>query len=351
VSFRGGLNYNAMMLTALRKWRFPLLLIVFHLLALAIVVFFQIRWPWLVRSSGAEALLSAALLIFGGADVALLGIWAGLASCRPIARWLAITICTICWCGIYYDQGILRMLRNWSNLGDIDWDYRLFLGLAAIFGLPSLTISNMGGALGVLQRRGAQFKRLTADELHRDAGHRQFQISHLLLLTAVLSFVLGFSANSRQWLSRQISMQWSFAAYAPLYSAETVIFSAFGLATIALVATWAVLGCGRPWLRLAMALATGGFMGFAWAVAFTSPRHQEHLFSNGLFSASVGLLQAALICAVLSIVRYRGYRFASRFDVPPGWSYATNVKNIAEAAKNSSDSSVATVRFLGMARQ
>jgi hypothetical protein len=67
-----------------------------------------------------------------------------------------------------------------------------------------------------------------------------------------------------------------------------------------------------------MALATGGFMGFAWTVAFTSPRHQEHLFSNGLFSAGVGLTQAWLICAVLLIVRYRGYRLARRFDVPPG---------------------------------
>jgi hypothetical protein len=303
------------MSTAPRNCWFPLLLIAFHALALAIIVFFQIRWPWLVRSSAGDALLSAALLIFGGADVALLGIWAGLASCRPIARSLAIAVCIVCWCGIYYDQGILRMLRNWSNLGDIDWDYRLFLGLTAIFGLPILTISNIAGALVAMQRRGAQFERLTTDELRRDAGHRQFQISHLLLLTAVLSFVLGFSANSRQWLSRQISMQWSFAAYAPLYSAETVIFSAFGLATIALGAIWAALGCGRPWLRLAMALATGGFMGFAWTVAFTSPRHQEHFFSNGLFSASVGLLQAALICAVLLIVRYRGYRFASHSDV------------------------------------
>jgi hypothetical protein len=300
------------MLTAFRKWRFPLLLVAFHAPALAAVVYFQIRWPWLVGSSAAEASLSAALLSVGGADVGLLGLWAGLASRRPIARWLAIVVCIFCWCGVY-DPDIFWTFRHWSSIGSIG-QYGLSFELTALFGLPVLAISNIAGALVVLQRRGARFERLTADELHREAGHRQFQISHLLLLTAVLSFVLGFSANSRQWLSRQISMQWGFAAYAPIYSAETAIFSAFALATIALVAVWAALGRGRPALRLAMALATGGFMGFAWTVAFTSPRHQEHLFWNGLFSAGVGVLQAALICAVLLVVRYRGYRFAADWD-------------------------------------
>ncbi|HEV7222589.1 MAG TPA: hypothetical protein VGN42_07800, partial [Pirellulales bacterium] len=164
------------MLTAFRKWRFPLLLVAFHAPALAAVVYFQIRWPWLVGSSAAEASLSAALLSVGGADVGLLGLWAGLASRRPIARWLAIVVCIFCWCEVY-DPAVLRMLRNWSYwsyLARANREYRLFLELTALFGLPVLAISNIAGALVVLQRRGARFERLTADELHREAGHRQF---------------------------------------------------------------------------------------------------------------------------------------------------------------------------------
>lgn len=72
------------MLAALRKCWFPLLLVAFHALALAIIVFFQIRWPWLVRSAAAEVILSAALLIFGGAAGPLGG-----ASLLPADRSLA----------------------------------------------------------------------------------------------------------------------------------------------------------------------------------------------------------------------------------------------------------------------
>ncbi len=130
----------------------------------------------------------------------------------------------------------------------------------------------------------------------------------MLLLVTVLSLLLAGATNGRQWLSEHVSMRWNFAAYAPVYSAETVIFSAFLLVAITLTIVWAALSSGRPWLRLAMALLAAALFGFAWALSFTNAEHQDQLIWNGLFSAGVGLLQAVLMSGALLIVRSRGYR-------------------------------------------
>ena len=83
---------------------------------------------------------------------------------------------------------------------------------------------------------------------------------HLLLLATVLSLVLGASVNCRQWLARQSLPAWTPALDAPVNSLETVFFSAFTLAATTLAVVWAVLTCGRPWLRLASACSPPAFL-------------------------------------------------------------------------------------------
>jgi hypothetical protein len=317
--------YNAGMFAALRKNGVALLLIASHALAIAASEHFGLYWFLRVyRSPEAEAAVAATVLVVVGVDLGLLGLWAALSSCRPMWRRLATAACIVAWCE-NYEPILLWMLRNARHF---DWQrakYHFFFELAAPFGLALLTIAGITCARGVLNRRGGTFRRLTENEQQREAGFRQFQLSHLLLLTLVLSLVFGFSINGRQWLSRTISMRWQCVFEAPIYSAETVLFSAFCLATTTLTTAWAVLGMGRPWLRLAMAWAAAGFLGAAWAFAFTSPYHQEFLPVNAAFSAGVGLLQAALMSVVLLIFRRRGYRFAPETEGPARGDAETNL--------------------------
>ena len=306
--------YNAGMLAALRKNRVALLLVACHALAIAAADKFGMSWlQWAVRSPAAALFVSATVLIFVGGDLGLIGLWGSLSSCRPIARRLVAAACAVACC-IVYEPGVLWLLRDWSYFGDSKRLYGVSLGLTALLGLPLLTIATTTSALAVARRRGAIFARLAPDALQREAGYPQFQISHLMLLTLVLSLLLGFSINSRQWLSRIISMRWQFAFEAPFYSAETVLFSAFCLTAITLATAWAALGYGRPWARLLMTWSAASLIGGAWAFSFTSPRHQEFLPANAAFSAGVGLSQAVLMSVVLLIVRRRGYRFAPKID-------------------------------------
>lgn len=309
-------HYNAGMFAALRKNRVALLLVALHALAIAASEYFGLRWFLLTpRSPVAEAAVSATVLVVVGVDLGLLGLWAALSDCRPMVRRLALAACTIAWCEIY-QPNLLWISARYPGL---DWQrvkYHFVFGLAAPFGLALLTIAGITCALGVVKRRGGIFKQLTENERQREAGLRQFQLSHLLLLTLVLSLVFGFSINGRQWLSRTVSMRWQWTFEAPIYSAETVVFSGFCLAAITLATAWAVLGLGRPWLRLATAWAAAGFLGAAWAFAFTSPNHQEFLPANAAFSAGVGLLEALLLSVVLLVVRFRGYRLATGMEAP-----------------------------------
>jgi hypothetical protein len=315
VALRQTAPYNAGMFAALRKNGVALLLIASHAIVLAIIAYFDIRWSKLVGSRAGRSVAGAAVLIGGGADAGLLGLWAALGSNRTIVKWVATAACVVCWWCVY-DPDAIWIVRNWSSFGDYAMQYHIYTHYVGVAALAALTIAASAAALGVVKRRGAEFRMLSADELQRERGQGQFQISHLLLLTAVLSLVLAFSVNGRPWLSRPVSLRWNFPAYAPFYSAEAVMFSGFSLATITLVSAWAALGFGRPWLRLAMALAAACFIGFAWAFAFTSPRHQDRLLWNVAYSAGVALLQAAMMSAALVIVRNRGYRFAPAAEQP-----------------------------------
>ena len=303
-------------LAILRKNRLPLALVALHALALALVAYFRISWPQLAGSTTGRLSGAALLLIAGGADLGLLGLWAALAPQRAIAKGLAVAACVFCWCGVY-DPNIARMLHDWTFFTVVAEDYRYYAHYVGLAGLAAVTVTVSAIALAAVQRRGSRLKRLSDEELQREAGHGQFQISHLLLLTAVMSLVLAFAVNGRPWLSRAVSMKWRFAAYAPFYSSEAVMFSAFSLTAMTLAAAWASLGYGRPWLRLAMALATASFTAAAWAYAFTSPRHEEHLFWNVAYSAAVGLLQGVVVNAILLVVRGWGYRFAPVIEESP----------------------------------
>lgn len=297
------------MFAALRKNAVALLLIASHAIVLAIIAYFGIRWSNLVGSRAGRSAAGAAVLIGAGADAGLLGLWAALGANRAIVKWLATAACVVCWCGVY-DPDAIWIVRNWSWYGDYAMQYHVYTHYVGVAALATLTISASALALGIVKRRGAEFRKISPDELQRERGQGQFQISHLLLLTAVLSLVLAFSVNGRPWLSRPVSLRWHFPAYAPFYSAEAVMYSGFSLATITLASAWAALGFGRPWLRLAMALAAACFIGFAWAFAFTAPRHEGRLLWNIAYSAGVGLLQAAVLSGALLVVRNRGYRFA-----------------------------------------
>ena len=298
------------MLAGLRKYQTALLLVAWHALAVIASAYFDFRWFLGNGSPTARSGVSGAVLVIAGADLGLLSLWAALGSCRPVVRWIVIAACVGAW-RLVYLPGLLYLLRNWSYIRIADWRSFFLFGEAAIFGLALLTVAGVACALGVVKRRVGTLRRLSPDELQHDAGCRQFQISHLLMLTALLAMVLGFSLNAREFLSRQTSMRWHFADEAPIYSAETVLFSAFCLMTTTLTTAWAALGVGRPWLRLAMAWATASLLGAAWAFGFTSPRHDAFLPSNAAFSSGVAWLQAVLMSFALLIVRFRGYRFGS----------------------------------------
>jgi hypothetical protein len=283
------------------------LIVAIHFLALACVVYFDNYWSNRRRGPAAATTISAGLLVCLGADLALLAFWLMLSSTGVAARVIATVFSTLCWIGIY-DPRICGTLRNWRYYGGSGWQYHFYSRCAATGGLALMVISIMACALWAVRRRGAKLRQLKADELHREPGNRQFQVSHLLIFVAVLSLVLAYSINSRQWLSPRISLRWDFAGYAPIESAETVLYSAFTLSTVSLALAWATLGYGRPWLKLIMALTAAGFLGFAWAYSFTSAQHEKFLLGNVLFSMIVALLQAIVISVALLSVRFRGYR-------------------------------------------
>lgn len=189
------------------------------------------------------------------------------------------------------------------------------LECAATVGLVVLVIFILACALSAVQRRRLQFRRLSKDELHAEVSSRQFQVLDLLALAGVVSLFMGFSINCRAWFSRQISMRWNFLLYAPVQTAETVLFSALLLATVSLALVWATLAFGRPWLKLAMTVAAAGLLGFCWAYAFTSTRYQQNLIWNGLMSMAITFSQAILIGGALLIVRRRGYRLTPKPEI------------------------------------
>jgi hypothetical protein len=295
------------MAAVFRKCLGPCLLVGLHGGAFAVMAHQQVRWDSMLRGSNYELVVSAALLACLGADVGLLGVWAAVSKRHLAVRWLTTVGCLACWCFIYQPY-LYFMLRDWSYYGNFGRKYSFYFKLSAVGGFALLTVLCLTAALRAVGRRGVQLRRLTADERQREAGARQFQIMHLLLLATVLSLVLGASVNCRQWLARQSLPAWTRALDAPVNSLETVFFSAFTLAATTLTVVWAALTCGRPWLRLASALLAAGVLGFAWALAFTSSQRQEQLFWNALFSVCVGLSQAALISAALLLARRRGYR-------------------------------------------
>lgn len=289
------------------------MLVGLHGIVFALMAYQGKHGNFLLRGSKYEVVISVALLACLGADLGLLGVWTAVSKRHPAARWLTTVVCLACWCFIYQPNlyFILQdMLRDWSYYGHFGQQhfFYFYFTTAAVGGLVLLTTLNLTGALLAVGRRGVQFRRLTADELRLEAGARQFQIMHLLLLATVLSLVLGASVNCRQWFARQSLMAWTQAFDAPVGSLETVFFSAFSLTATTLTVVWAALTCGRPWLRLASALFAAGILGFAWALAFTRPQRQDQLFWNALFSISVALSQAALMSAALLLARSRGHR-------------------------------------------
>jgi hypothetical protein len=302
----------------------------FHLLACAGVLLSVDYWPKTQRKlfPASEEICAASLLVFAGADLCLLGLWAALSSASSRARWLATGLSTFCWCGIYTPDN-LHVLRYWPDSGGSDWQrehfrYAFFLDWAAVGGFSLLVVSILACSLSAVKRYGVQFRPLNAEEAALERSSRHFQVLHLLLMIAVVSLFMSFSLNCRQWFSRQISMRWGFAAYGPIQSAETVLVSAVLQAAGTLVVAWASLTYGRPWLRLLMALVVAGLFGLDRAFSFTALRHREHLVWNSLFSACVAVCQAVLVGAALLAVRRRGYRLLKTMNAesPIGGSNA-----------------------------
>jgi hypothetical protein len=290
------------------------LFIALHFLAEASVLYFDVDWSSWRRPPVARIMVGAGLLVCLGADLCMLGLWLALSPAGRTSRRLKTALCVICWCGVYNPE-IYSILRDWAYYRDSALEYYAYGQCAATGGFVILVISILAGAFSTIQRRGLQFRRLSEVELHLEASSRQFQVLDLLVLAGAISLFLGFSINCRAWFSRQISMRWYFIAYAPIQSAETVFFSALLLATAGLALVWAALAFCRPWLKLAMAVTAVGLLGFLWAYAFTSTRHQQYLPWNGLVSMAVALLQALLISGALLVVRRCGYRLMRKREV------------------------------------
>ena len=273
------------------------------------VLLFVDYWPRTLRMlfPTSQTICAASLLVFAGTDLSLLGLWAALSPAGSVAKWLATGLSAFCWCGIYTPDNFY-WLRHWSDYGGSGMRYAFLSDWSAVAGLSLLVVSLLACPLWAVKRRGIRFRPLSAEEAALEMSSRHFQVLHLLLLMVVLSIFMGFSLNCRQGLGHQISTRWRFAAYAPIQSLETVLVSGVLQAAGSIVLAWAVLTYGRPWLRLLAALVVAGLLGFDWAFSFTHVKHHEHLVWNSLFSVGVAVLQAALISAVLLVVRRRGYR-------------------------------------------
>jgi hypothetical protein len=324
-------KYDAGMFARLRRWGMPVAIAASHLLIWGIVTRFHINWDMLSRSRWGDFFIDSALLVVLGADLALLGVWASMAPVAAPARWLAALVSAVSWCFIYDPSIYPRRWIVFYDHGPLRYEY--FSRCIAVAGFAALVLLSLATAFFLVRRRRISLeKRETADG-YFDGGNLQFQLAHLLLVTFVLSLVLGLPANARGRLSgryltqgdstaharsrvgRPYNKPWDQAAFAPVDSAETVLLSALYLTTTTLSVTWAALACGPPSLRLGTAWSTAAVLGFACAFAFTAPKHEEQFVSIGLFSAEVGLLQSLLVGCVLIYVRGRGYRLVRANDL------------------------------------
>lgn len=300
------------MLPALRNRLVLLALVLSHLAVPLPAHFFRLDYHWSARYgqplSPADLVVAAALLIVLGADLGLVSAWAALAHHWRSTRVVAGAVCLVGWCQIY-DPFFLDAWLYGAYRG-IQWEYRYFPALSRC-GLAALVFLSVAGALSVLTRHGARLTQLSRGALKRESTVRHFQVAHLLMFVSVMSLLLALSVHFHQGPSRQISRRWHYPEHAPLYSAETVMFSGLVLITITLALVWAALSMGRPWLRLGLVAIAAGLLGVAWAYAFTAPSHAHFLLHNALFSAGVAWGQTVLMTGVFLAARHRGYRLTN----------------------------------------
>lgn len=240
-------------------------------------------------ATAAEALLDALL----GAELALLGIWAGLGEHSKAAGFAGVAAGTT-----YFS--LLEMLAVWPvALGAAPFDgYVVLWYLMFFLALALLTLTAMVAAAVWLRRRGVRLRRTGGGPEATSADDVQFSMRQLMLLMFVVAVLVRLGPGAKAWLNDYNSS----AAMLLAVSCWSVCFATVGLSCL-----WTVLSPRLSAARFAIAICLAG--GLSLLPPFYFPKL---LTDDFLRSAAVILGAAAIVIGSLLAVRRCGYRLAAR---------------------------------------
>lgn len=242
-----------------------------------------------VFATAAEACLDALL----GAELALLGIWAGLGEHSKAAGFAGVAAGT----GYF---SLLEMLAVWPvALGAAPYDgYVVLWYLMFFLALALLTLTAMVAASVWLRRRGVRLRRTIGAPEAADSDDVQFSMRQLMLLVFVVAVLVRLGPGVRARLNDYNSS----AAMLLAVSCWSVCFAAVGLSSL-----WAVLSRRLSAARFAIALCLAG------GLSLLPPYYFPKLLTDDFIrSAAVILGAAAIVMGSLLAVRRYGYRLAAR---------------------------------------
>jgi hypothetical protein len=246
---------------------------------------------WLVLRGIVPAATETFLDALLGADLGLLGIWAGFGEHSKAAGFVGVAAGTA-----YFSM--LEMAEAWPAVAAAGYDAYLMLWYPMFYlALALLTLTGIVATAVVLRRRGVRLRRgpIGTD---RPAGEDvQFSMRQLMLLVFVVAVLVRLGPTVQTKLNSYlsaVSMLLAVACWGACFAA------------VALASLWAALGGRLSAARFFMAVAlTGG-------LSLLPPYYFPELLT-GDFVRSAAVLAGALSIQIgsLLVVRGCGYRLAA----------------------------------------
>jgi hypothetical protein len=217
-----------------------------------------------ICSADVVAVSSHLLLAVVFCQTSMVGMWAGLANFNAYGRLLGLAVgCVVLWA-----------ILGWG-IGDPGPEVFVLVAVAAgVVALAAWLVRLFKARLG-----------LAGEQAAREG--LQFTIRHLLLLTFAIACLLTVGRVLAPFV-RGVDMMASLVVLGLCFAA------------VALAAMWAMLGLGRPLLRLVPVIGVAGASGYIGYIALDE--------GDGLFWITLPVLQAALLLASLAVIRKCGYR-------------------------------------------
>jgi len=256
------------------KWKIGVL-VACHALATPAVAWLSVGSHWPSWSS-------FALTVVQEAQITLLAIWLVLGTAKIHWRILSVVL------GLGAES-VIDFCWLWSGYG------LQVTGLAGAY-LVGYCSEMLAASIALTCIR-SRFQLRQVDPDSSNAPAFQFSIQHLMLLTFVVSVLLGLAR-----FIRFRSFDYTQTSPFTLENLTALTEDAVPAALITSVVVWATLAPGRPHLRIALAIMFAGCMGM-W---------RSYSEVSGHWQASIAPVQATIAIASLLVIRSAGWRLVTR---------------------------------------